>query len=326
MCLCLHHHIHACQLHSPRKKNSRILDTAKTITTTHPAFVLKARAVAGLFKLRLAFLVVVSAVLGYLTGAAAVSAADLAILCTGGFLLTGGSNGLNQVWERNWDKLMQRTMHRPLPTARLTFSEAVIISATSGLAGIVLLWCINTASGVLGLMAFFMYVFLYTPMKRISGLAVFIGAIPGAIPPMLGYVAATNTYGIEAGSLFAMQFMWQFPHFWAIAWVLHEDYQRAGFQLLPLREGRTKRSARIILLYTLFLVPVSLMPWALPVGAPVTGSIAMAAALVCGGVMVYYAWQLARSGEVKDARKLMFASFFYLPVVQVFYWLDKTAG
>ncbi|MDZ4823219.1 MAG: heme o synthase [Flavobacteriales bacterium] len=300
------------------------MESAKTITTTHPAFVLKARAVAELFKLRLAFLVVVSAVLGYLTGAATVSGGDLIILCAGGFLLTGGSNGLNQVWERNWDKLMQRTMNRPLPTSRLSINEAVIMSVAAGASGILLLWSINTASGVLGLMAFFMYVFIYTPMKRISGLAVFVGAIPGAIPPMLGYVAATNSYGIEAGSLFAMQFMWQFPHFWAIAWVLHDDYQRAGYQLLPLKEGRTKRSAYIILLYTLFLVPVSLMPWVLPLDAPVTGNIAMVAAVIAGSVMVYYALQLSRTLEIRDARKLMFTSFFYLPVVQVFYWLDKT--
>ncbi|MBL7944133.1 MAG: protoheme IX farnesyltransferase, partial [Flavobacteriales bacterium] len=168
-----------------------------------------------------------------------------------------------------------------------------------------------------------MYVFLYTPLKRLSSLAVFVGAIPGAIPPMLGYVAATGDYGIEAGSLFAMQFMWQFPHFWAIAWVLHDDYLKAGYKLLPLNEGRTQRSAFIILVYTLFMVPVSMMPSVFPISAPVCGKVAMIAALICGAAMVYYAYRLWRDRETSSAKRLMFASFFYLPLLQLIYWLDS---
>ena len=277
-----------------------------------------------LFKLRLSFLVVVSAVLGFFMGNVPFNAQSLIVLCLGGFLLTGGSNGLNQVWEREWDKLMTRTMNRPLPTMRLSAIEGIVISSVAGVAGILLLWVyINPASGILGLLAFFLYVFVYTPLKRITSLAVFVGAFPGAIPPMLGYVAATNNYGLEAGMLFAMQFMWQFPHFWAIAWVVHDDYLKGGYNLLPFREGRTKKSAFQIFMYSLFLIPVSLLPWAAPIHHPMVGNLAGTIALIGGLIMAYYAFQLYRTCEVAIARKLMFASFFYLPIVQLFYMLDK---
>ena len=301
-------------------------NTLKTaiISNLAPTVISRVRDVAALFKLRLSFLVVVSAFLGYLMGPGSVKWVELLILSAGGFLLTGGSNGMNQVLEREWDKLMHRTMERPLPGNRMRVGEATIISLVAAASGIVLLWMgLNTASGVLGLCAFFMYVFLYTPLKRVSSLAVFVGAFPGAIPPMLGYVAATNHYGLEAGLLFAMQFMWQFPHFWAIAWVAHEDYQRGGYQLLPFNEGRTSRTAFQVLLYTLFLLPVSLLPWALPLGTPMVGNFAFALVVICGLAMIWFAWKLWKSCEVRDARHLMFASFFYLPIVQVVYVLDK---
>jgi protoheme IX farnesyltransferase len=160
--------------------------------------------IATLFKLRLSLLVIVSAVLGYFIGTSTVNWSVLIALGMGGFLLTGGSNGMNQVWERNWDKLMTRTQNRPIPSGNLSPLKAGIISMTAGIIGIALLWIyVNTATGVLGLLAFFLYVFVYTPLKRITSLAVFVGAFPGAVPPMLGYIAATGTYGIEAGSLFA---------------------------------------------------------------------------------------------------------------------------
>lgn len=293
-----------------------------SVTRIHP--LTRLRIVAELFKLRLATLVVVSAAFGFLTGAETVSFAQLLVLCVGGTLLTGGSNGLNQVWEREADQLMARTAGRPIPTARLSVTESIIWSGAAAILGIFLLWYfLNTASGVLGLLAFFIYVFLYTPLKKVTNLAVFVGAIPGAIPPMLGYVAATNDYGIEAGSLFAMQFMWQFPHFWAIAWVLHDDYRKAGYSLLPLHEGKTSRSAFIILIYTLFLIPVSLMPAFFPIGAPVCGSAAQVIALVSGLVMAWYAFRLWRDLQPVSAKRLMFASFFYLPAVQLAYWLDR---
>ncbi len=280
--------------------------------------------VAMLFKLRLTLLVIISAVLGYFMGNNTTDWGVVLALCVGGLLLTGGSNGMNQVLEREWDKLMHRTQNRPLPAGRMQVRDGLIISMISGIAGIFILWYfINTACGILGLLAFFMYVFIYTPMKRVSSLAVFVGAFPGAIPPMLGYVAATNNYGLEAGLLFAMQFMWQFPHFWAIAWVAHDDYVRGGYKLLPFNDGRTKQTAFQILLYSLFLIPVSLLPWALPVNNPMIGNIAAVVAILGGLVMSWYSFRLVKSCDLADARKVMFASFFYLPIVQLFYVIDK---
>lgn len=295
-----------------------------TALATSSGFIAKTKAIAELYKLRLAFLVVVSAILGYLLGCGTVQWDVIVVLSIGGFLLTGGSNGLNQVWEREYDKLMDRTKNRPIPTGRLTVTQSIIASSIAAVIGVLMLWImVNPACGILGLSAFFSYVFIYTPLKRVSVLAVFVGAFPGAIAPLLGYVAA-DKYGIEAGSLFAMQFMWQFPHFWAIAWVAHEDYVRGGYNLLPLG-GRTKQSAFQILIYTFFLIPVSLLLWVFPLQQPIVGDVAAVVAVLSGLVMVYYAIKLYRSCDVKDARGLMFASFFYLPIVQLAYVLDRTA-
>lgn len=280
--------------------------------------------IAALFKLRLSLLVIFSAVLGYFIGTSDLNWQVLIALSVGGFLLTGGSNGMNQVWERNWDKLMHRTQSRPIPSGTMSPMKAAVISMAAGIVGIAMLWYfINTATGVLGLLAFFLYVFVYTPLKRITSLAVFVGAFPGAVPPMLGYIAATGTYGVEAGSLFAMQFMWQFPHFWSIAWVVHEDYQRGGYNLLPFKEGRSKRSAYQIFLYSLFLIPVSLLPWAFPEAKPLVGNLAAVVAIIAGAFMAWYSFRLYRTCDVKDAKKVMFTSFFYLPIVQIFYVIDK---
>jgi protoheme IX farnesyltransferase len=284
----------------------------------------KMRDIAALYKMRLTIIVVLSAFLGYLMGAETADWKVILTLIVGGILLTGGSNGFNQVLERQWDALMHRTMNRPIPTGRLTPLEAGIISVVSAAIGIVGLWVfINPASGILGLFSFFSYVFIYTPLKRVTSLSVFVGAIPGAIPPMLGYVAATNDYGLQAGILFAIQFMWQFPHFWAIAWVAHDDYQRGGYQLLPFSEGRTKRSAFQMFSFSLALIPVSLIPWALPAHQPMVGNIAALVAVVSGMIMSWLAWKLYKSCDTADARRLMFASFIYLPVVQLFYVIDK---
>lgn len=276
------------------------------------------RDIATLFKLRLSSLVIVSAIAGYGMGVEVWNLRDLIYLIFGGVLLTAGSNGMNQVWEIELDKLMHRTMNRPLPQDRMTLKLATILSICAAVIGVGLLWGgLNLASGVLGLSAFILYVFVYTPLKRISSIAVFVGAIPGALPPMIGYVAATGNFGLEAGMLFAVQFMWQFPHFWAIAWVLQDDYARAGYKLLPFEEGRSKRSAFQILVYTLFCIPVSLLPWALPIQQPMVGGIAAIVSVLMGLMMAYYAFKLFRSCEIKDAKSLMFSSFVYLPVVQL---------
>jgi protoheme IX farnesyltransferase len=282
----------------------------------------KLREVAVLFKLRLASLVVVSAILGYLLGIAEGGFSWLGIvgLTVAGTLLTGASNALNQVLEIREDGLMQRTADRPLVRGTLTIPEAVFAALLAGGIGTALLWFqFGPLTGILGFMSLFMYVALYTPMKKHSPWAVFVGAFPGAFPPMLGFVAATGHFGLGPGLLFAMQFMWQFPHFWAIAWVLDDDYAKAGFRLLPSAGGRDRRSAFLILLYTLFVIPVGMLPWVFGT----VGPLAMMVAVICGVVMLVPAVRLFLSQDKADARKLMFASFLYLPVVQLAYVLDR---
>jgi heme o synthase len=297
------------------------LSTSETYTATlHP--VSKLREVAVLFKLRLASLVVVSAVLGYLMGVPAGTFSWLSIigLVVGGTLLTGASNALNQVLEVREDACMRRTGERPLVRGSLSSNEAVLAAFLAGGTGTLMLWLLfGPLTGILGFISLFMYVALYTPLKQYSPWAVFVGAFPGAFPPMLGYVAATGQFGLGPGLLFAMQFMWQFPHFWAIAWVLDEDYRRAGFRLLPSAGGRDRSSAFLILLYTLFVIPVGMLPWVFGF----TGMAAMVVAVLAGVVMLVPAWRLYQSRDVRDARKLMFASFIYLPIVQLAYVLDR---
>jgi len=275
-----------------------------------------------LFKLRLASLVVFSAVLGYLFAVPAgeVSWAGILWLAVAGTLLTGASNALNQVLEVREDGLMQRTQGRPLVKGTLSMSEATVTAFVAGGLATFLLWLqFGPLTGILAFISLFMYVALYTPLKKHSAWAVFVGAFPGAFPPMLGFVAATGRFDLGAGLLFAMQFMWQFPHFWAIAWVLHEDYARAGYRLLPSVGGQDGRSAFLILLYTLFTIPVGMLPWAFGF----VGPYALAASVLAGLVMVLPAFRLWRSHERKDARRLMFASFLYLPVVQIMYVIDR---
>ncbi len=272
--------------------------------------------------MRLASLVVVSAVLGYLLGVPAGSFSWLSIvgLTLGGTLLTGASNALNQVLEVRADTLMHRTSGRPLVRGSLSTNEAVLAAFIAGGTGTFMLWLLfGPLTGILGFISLFMYVALYTPLKQHSNWAVFVGAFPGAFPPMLGYVAATGEFGLGPGLLFAMQFMWQFPHFWAIAWVLHEDYARAGYHLLPSKGGKDLSSAFLIFLYTLFVIPVGMLPWVFGF----TGTISMVVAVLAGVMMLVPAWRLFRSRDVADARKLMFSSFIYLPVVQLVYVLDR---
>lgn len=215
---------------------------------------------------------------------------------------------------------MKRTAERPLVRGVLTISEAVIAAFIAAGAATLMLWLqFGALTGILGFLSLFMYVALYTPMKKLSSWAVFVGAFPGAFPPMLGYVAATGHFDLGAGLLFAMQFMWQFPHFWAIAWVLDEDYAKAGYHLLP--GGRTpdRAAASTILLYTLFLIPTGMLPWVFGF----VGPFALATSLIGSLIMLVPAVRLFISTDRRDARKLMFASFIYLPLVQLAYVLDK---
>jgi protoheme IX farnesyltransferase len=270
-------------------------------------------------KFRLSFLVILSALSGYLF-AGGKDGLVIFYLMLGGTLVTAASNGANQIWERDLDKFMNRTNRRPLPTGQMSLREAYIICVFSLITGTILLALINWKSAILGVLAFVSYVFIYTPLKQKTPWAVFVGAFPGAIPPLLGAIAHTNAFGFEPGVLFFVQFTWQFPHFWAIAWVLYDDYKKAGFSLLPSRTGRSKHSAFQIMLYALALIPFSLVPWLLGW----TGIYSLIIASVLGIGFFLYAYKLYHSLEVSDARKLMFASFVYLPIIQFVYVFDRT--
>lgn len=279
----------------------------------------KVKDYAAFIKLRLASLVVFSAAISYIIGTKGnMDWFKLSMLVLGGFLVTGSSNGFNQIIERNLDKLMDRTKNRPIPAGRMNVPEAMIIASVMGAAGIfILAYYMNPLSGILGALALILYTVVYTPLKRITPLAVFVGAFPGAIPAMLGYVAASKGFGeiaFPAWVLFAVQFMWQFPHFWAIAWVLDEDYKKAGFKMLPSLGGRDRSSAFQALIYALFLIPISLSPFFFEISHGIISAIIV---LACGSFFAYQAYVLFRDCTVKAAQQLMFGSFFYLPVVQL---------
>ena len=269
-------------------------------------------------KFRLSFLVVLSALSGYLFA----GGQDLQIilyLLLGGAFVTAASNGANQIWEKDLDKLMNRTSNRPIPTGEMSVKSAYIIVFCLLIMGLIMLYLINLKSALLGFAAFISYVFLYTPLKTRTPWAVFVGAFPGAIPPFLGAIAATNEFGFLPGILFFVQFTWQFPHFWAIAWVTHDDNQKAGFNLLPSANGKSKQSAFQIMLYSLALIPFSLTPWLFDW----TGDVTFVVASLLGILFFYYAYKLFLNLQDSDARKLMFASFVYLPIIQFTYVFDK---
>lgn len=291
------------------------------VQTQAHTFRTKIQAYIVFTKFRLAFSVVLSALAGYLFVATkeTFSSLHLAYLLIGGMLVTAASNGANQVWERDLDKLMKRTASRPIPMGQISLLEAYIVVICCLILGTFLLFLINPSSAYLGLFAFVTYVFVYTPMKRVSPWAVFAGAFPGAIPPMLGAIAASNQFGLVPGVLFFIQFMWQFPHFWAIAWVIHDDYAAGGFSLLPSKNGRSKESAFQIGTYAFFMIPFSLLPWILGW----TGIYSLIIATISSTIFFLYAFKLYHTCETKDAKKLMFASFIYLPIIQFLYVFDK---
>lgn len=277
----------------------------------------KVRDYAQFMKMRLASIVVLSAAISFAIASAEVDYIKMLWLVLGGFLVTGASNGFNQIIERNLDKLMDRTQNRPLPQERMSIAESAVLASLMGSAGIVILWVyMNPLSGILGALALILYTVVYTPLKQITPFAVFVGAFPGAIPPMLGYVAASTGFGeikFQAIILFVVQFMWQFPHFWSIAWVLDDDYKKAGFRMLPSLEGRDKSSAFQILVYSLFLLPVSLLPVFFKMSGPLSAIIIS----ISGVAFLIMAYKLYKDCTIESARKLMFASFIYLPIVQL---------
>ena len=277
----------------------------------------KPKAFVSLMKLRLSSLVVLSAFFGFLMAKGDLNSLSMYSLLLGGLLITGSSNGFNQILEIKTDTLMSRTKSRPLPVQIISKIEAIIFCAITGALGLFLLYTINHKSMLLGLFSMIVYVLIYTPLKQKSAIAVFVGAIPGSIPPLLGYVAVSNDFGLEPGVLFILQFFWQFPHFWALAWKLDEDYQKAGFRLLPSIE-KNKKSAFQIMLYSAFLIPSSMLPWA----AEMTGSTSMIIGICLSLIMYTPAIRLYFTLDDKYANKIMYYSFAYLPILFTIYCFD----
>lgn len=274
-----------------------------------------------LVKFKLSLLVVFSACITFLLGAELFVWQDLLVLGMGGFFVTGAANALNQVLEKDYDKLMKRTANRPIATGRMEISEAVLAAGLMSVAGLLLLASFNPTTALLGALSLVSYSFIYTPMKRVSPVAVWIGAVPGALPMAIGWVAAGNPIGAEAIFLFSIQFFWQFPHFWAIAWVAYQDYSKAGFYLLPSKkiDGRDKSTALQTVFYAMCLIPMSILPYTLNI----SGYIACTVMGLMGLVYLGYAIKLYIECTDQAARKLMFASFAYLPIVLIVLVLDK---
>ena len=276
-------------------------------------------------KARLAVSVVFSSVAGYLLGYDSefpFSWFTLFLLCIGGYCMVGASNAFNQVIEKDLDALMDRTKNRPVPSGRMSVTEALLIAVSLTIVGLSFLYYINPKTALFGAVSIFLYTSVYTPLKTITPLAVFVGAIPGAIPFMLGWVAATNHFGIEAGTLFLIQFFWQFPHFWAIGWFLFDDYKKASFYMLP--NGKKDKSTSMqTILYTIWTIAASLLPCLGFTGQLFISPIAAVLVFGAGLWMLFYAFKLHQLQTTKAARTLMLVSVSYITLLQLIYIIDK---
>ena len=278
------------------------------------------KAFVQLLKFRLSFLVAFSSAIGYGLGTSHPTVLNVALVMLAGLLVTGAANTVNQMIERDRDALMNRTATRPLPENRISLLAAGIFAGVLLVVGLAILaGHFNLVAAALALASFILYAFIYTPLKPITPLCVAVGAIPGGLPPMIGWVAATGYIGAEAWVLFGIQFMWQFPHFWAIAWVLDEDYRRAGFRMLPFDGAKDMRTAFQIMIYTMVLLPVSMLP--LQFG--MTGKTSALIAVVCGVIFLAQTFYLMLTCTKKAAMNIMFGSFLYLPIVQIALVFDK---
>ena len=274
-----------------------------------------------LIKFRLTFTVVFSSILGYLLGVEGeINWLLVSALALGGFLVVASSNGINQIIEKDFDKLMTRTENRPIAQNRMTILEAGVFCAITGVVGVSILGLyLNTYSALLGFASLMCYAFIYTPLKKVSNFAVLVGAFPGAIPPLLGWVAASGEFTSAAVVLFLLQFFWQFPHFWSIAWILDDDYKKAGYQLLPSTSGRTKESATQIIIYSAVLIPLSLLPHIFGI----SGQLSMIVVTIGSILLTLFSYKLYQSLSIKDAKRLMFASILYNPLVLISLLIDK---
>ena len=272
--------------------------------------------------MRLSLSVVFSSLAGYLLGAETVDIKTLVLLAFGGYFMVGASNAFNQIIEKDLDGLMDRTKNRPIPAGRMSVTTAFIIASIFTLFGIIILYGINKQTAMFGAISIFLYTCAYTPLKTKTPLAVFVGAIPGAIPFMLGWVAATNDFGIEPGTLFALQFFWQFPHFWAIGWFLFEDYKKGGFFMLPTGK-QDKGTAVQTIMYTIWTVIVSIIPVFGYTGKLQLSIVSAIIVFILGLGMLYYAIQLFKKMTEKAAKTLMLASVLYITLIQIVYVVDK---
>jgi len=273
-------------------------------------------------KMRLALSVVFSSIAGYLLGVEVIDVKILILLAFGGYFMVGASNAFNQIIERDLDALMNRTKNRPIPSGRMSVTTAFVIATIFTVLGVVILYIINPQTAMFGAISIFLYTSVYTPLKTKTPLAVFVGAIPGAIPFMLGWVAATDDFGIEPGTLFMIQFFWQFPHFWAIGWFLFEDYKKGGFFMLPTGK-QDKGTAVQVILYTVWTVMVSIIPVFGFTGKLYLTPVSAVIVFILGMGMLYYAIQLFKKMTEEAAKKLMLVSVSYITLLQIVYVLDK---
>lgn len=272
--------------------------------------------------MRLALSVVFSSIAGYLLGVDVVSPKTLVLLAFGGYFMVGASNAFNQIIERDLDALMDRTKNRPIPAGRMSVNTAFAIASIFTLLGMIILYSINKQTAMFGAISIFLYTCVYTPLKTKTPLSVFVGAIPGAIPFMLGWVAATDNFGIEPGVLFALQFFWQFPHFWAIGWFLFEDYKKGGFFMLPTGK-QDKGTAVQTIMYTIWTVLISIVPVFGFTGSLQLSIVAAVLVFILGLGTLHYAIQLFKKMTVQAAKQLMLASVAYITLVQIVYVIDK---
>jgi protoheme IX farnesyltransferase len=275
-----------------------------------------------LTKVRLSISVVFSSLAGYFLAAENPSIIDVVLLAFGGYFMVGASNAFNQILEKDLDALMDRTKNRPLPSGRMSVKTASIIATILTLLGLLVLFTINIRTAFFGGISIFLYVCVYTPLKTKTPLAVFVGAFPGAIPFMLGWVAYSNHFGIEPGVLFLIQFFWQFPHFWAIGWMLDKDYKRAGFKMLPTGKADNTTAFQIVF-YTLWMILASVLPATSYTGSfdlSIWGAVIV---VVLGLIMLFFALELMVQKTTIAAKKLMFSSVGYITLIQIVYVIDK---
>lgn len=281
----------------------------------------KAKDYFQLIKFTLSFMVVFSCVICYLLAPTVTfNLTSIVLLFIAGMLITGSANAINQAVEKDTDALMKRTATRPVASGRMNENEAFTFAAITGFAGFIIMWqWFNLSSALIGLFSLFLYAFIYTPLKKINSIAVLVGAFPGALPCLIGWVAATNEFGIGGWILFSIQFLWQFPHFWAIAWIAHKDYSSAGFKLLPSDKGPTKFTALQTVMYSMLMIPVGMLPYYFKI----SGITSMWIILGCNIYMVFISLNLFIKMDISSAKRIMFSSYFYLMIIFLAMLFDK---